>query len=374
MTTTTPRLYTAVILFLVLFFVGTTFLARSYRSERQTRADYHFSLGQKLAAEGHQAEALEQYRTALSLEPGTPRFQLAIALVLVDLGRLDNAESHLQDLLQADPTNGLLNLTMARVSAREGLVDDAITYYHRAIYGLWTTRPVQNRIDARFELVDYIARNGTHQQLVAELVQLQSDLPDEPALKQRVAGLFLSASSPRQAAALYRDVARAQPRNAAAYAGLGESLFALEDYQGAQAVFRRAILLHAADPDLKARLVWVNQYLGLDPLAPRLATAERYRRSQRLVDLTLASLSACLDRTQSAALSDPMQKLIDAAQKLLSSHQRIRNYDQAADDSLSISEQLWRAKQASCPEAPGTGTPLAALMTRLTQQAPATSN
>ncbi len=255
---------------------------------------------------------------------------------------------------------------MARVSAREGLVDDAIIYYHRAIYGLWPSRPIQNRIDTRFELVDYIAKTGTHQQLVAELVQLQSDLPDDPALKQRVAELFLSAGTPRQAADLYRDVVRAQPRNAKAWAGLGEALFVQRDYANAQSAFRRATALHASDPNLNARLTWVNEYLGLDPTAERLSTAERYRRSRRLVELTLASLNSCLDRGDAPA-SDPVAKLVEAAQKRLASRRRVRNSEQAADDSQLLSEQLWRAKQAACPEAPGTGTPLAALMMRLTQ-------
>ena len=372
-TTTTPRLYTAVILSLILLFVGTGFLASAYRTERQRRADYHFALGQKLAAEGHKAEALEQYRTSLSIVPSTPQYELALTLALVDLGRLDEAQSHLQELLQKDPTNGLLNLTMARVSAREGLVDDAITYYHRAIYGLWPAKPIQNRIDTRFELVAYIAKTGTHQQLVAELVQLQSDLPDDPALKQRVAGLFLTAGSPRQAADLYREVVRAQPRNAVAWAGLGEALFGQSDYPGAQLAFRRATALHAGDPNLKARLTWVNEYLGLDPMADRLSVSERYRRSQGLVELTLASLNACLDRSDAPA-SDPVQTLIDSAQKTLVAHRRVRNYEQAADDSLTMSEQLWRAKQASCPEAPGTGTPLAALMMRLARPAAPVNN
>jgi hypothetical protein len=138
--------------------------------------------------------------------------------------------------------------------------------------------------------------------------------------------------------------------------------------------FRRAVALHAADKDLAARLQWVNEYLGLDPTRDRLNASERYRRTQRLVDLMVAAVNSCLDRNQTPT-PDPVQKLLDAADKQLTARRRVANVDQASDDSLALSEQLWKAKQAACPEAPGTGTPLAALMTRLTQpQTPANNN
>ena len=365
MTTTTPR-YTATILVLILLFIGTGFLARAYRTERQARAEHQFAVGQQLNRAGRKNVALAHYRTALQIEPGNPRYELALALVLVDLGHLGEAESHLQELLQQDPTNGLLNLTMARVAAREGRVDSAVTYYHRAIYGLWPEKPNTNRIDTRLELIAYLAKTGSRQQRIAELVQLRSELPVDPALKQRVAGLFMAAGSPQDAAGLYRELTQAKPSNPEAWAGLGEAEFELADYQAAQAAFRRAATYHAKDPNLAVRLAWVNEYLSLDPTWDRLAAIERARRIRRLVGLTLAALNSCLDR-HDAAIPDAVQTLANQAGTLLDSRRRVRNPVQAADGELSLTEQLWRAKQSLCPEPAGADTPLAALLDRLTR-------
>ena len=103
-----------------------------------------------------------------------------------------------------------------------------------------------------------------------------------------------------------------------------------------------------------------------------LPIAERRQAGQALRKVVPRSLHASWKPPPNRA--DPVQTLIDSAQKTLVAHRRVRNYEQAADDSLTMSEQLWRAKQASCPEAPGTGTPLAALMMRLAQPAAPVNN
>lgn len=372
-TTTTPR-YTATILVLILLFIGTSFLARAYRTGRQSRAEYHFQLGQKLNQAGNKQAALGQYRTALQLLPDDLsaarrryKYELALTLVLVDLGHLLEAQSHLEGLLQEDPTNGLLNVTMARIAAREGREEDAVTYYHRAIYGLWPAKSLDNRIRTRLELVDYLLKTGTRPQLVAELVQLQSDLPDDPVLKQRVADLFMEADSPQDAAKLYQEVTASQPHNGKAWAGLGEAEFDLGNYAAAQVAYRRALASHAGSPALTSRLTWVTQYLVLDPTGSRVTSAERFRRIRRLMSLSLASLTSCLDR-QGASSPAQAGKLADQASRLLGSRRRIKSIGKEADTELNLTVQLWRAKQSLCPEPKGTGTPLAAVLNRLTRQ------
>lgn len=373
MKTTSPRTYTLTFLALILLFVGTGFLARSYRGQRQERAEHHFEEGQRLQAQGHEVAALAQYRAALSIAGADRRYELALTLVLVDLGRLQEAQSHLQELLTQDPTNGQLNLTMARIAAAEEQTDDAITYYHRAIYGLWPDEPLDRRVKARFELVDYLSRNGMRQQLLPALAQLQSDLPDDPDLQMRVAGMFADAAAPRQAADLYRQVIKARPRDGAAYAGLGTAQFAMGDYVAAQATLRRAVALKAGNGDVTAHLSWVDEYLRLDPTRDRLSGAERYRRSRHLVELALAAVDECLRTTQTEAPADLVQ-LADHANEILMAHPRIAQRDDATDAAMSTAEQLWSRRQAMCPAPPGTGTPLAALLARLSQPAAGGNN
>lgn len=373
MNTTSPRTYTLTFLALILLFVATGFLARSYRAQRQHRAEHHFDQGQRLQAQGHEAAALAQYRAALSIAGANPRYELALTLVLVDLGRLQEAQSHLQELLTQDPTNGQLNLTMARIAAAEEQTDDAITYYHRAIYGLWPDDPLDRRIKVRFELVDYLSRNGMRQQLLPALAQLQSDLPDDPDMQMRVAGMFADAAAPRQAADLFRQVIKARPRDGAAYAGLGTAQFAMGDYVAAQGTLKRAVALKTDNGDVKAHLSWVDEYLRLDPTRERLSGAERYRRSRHLLELALSSVDECL-RTTQAETPAALVQLADHANELLKAHPRMAQRDEATDAALSTAEHLWDSRQALCPAPPGTGTPLAALLARLDQPAAGNNN
>jgi Flp pilus assembly protein TadD len=67
---------------------------------------------------------------------GQKDYALALAIALINLGRWEEAETHLTEVLQSDPTNGVANLMMARVSANRDRSAEAITCYHRAIYGL----------------------------------------------------------------------------------------------------------------------------------------------------------------------------------------------------------------------------------------------
>ncbi|HEY7789501.1 MAG TPA: tetratricopeptide repeat protein [Vicinamibacterales bacterium] len=372
MTTTTQRTYTLTFLALVLLFAGTGFLAKAYHAQRQNRAEDHFEQGQRLQRAGHETAALAQYRAALGIADSNPRYELALTLTLFDLGRLQEAQSHLTELLAQDPTNGQLNLTMARIAAGEDKTDDAVTYYHRAIYGSWPEQPLNHRITIRFELVDYLARNGLQQQLLPALVQLQSDLPDDPSLKQRVADLFAQAHAPRPAADLYLEVVKARPRDAAAWAGLGTADFAMGDYVGAQGSLRRAVALKSSNTDVAAHLAWVNEYLALDPTRPRLSSAERYRRARHLLELTLSAVDDCL-RAKQAPVPNALVQQTDQAATILGQQAKPGDRDDATDAALSTAGALWTSRAAICPAPPSPGTPLGAVLGRVASFADSTN-
>ncbi len=59
---------------------------------------------------------------------------------------------------------------------------------------------------------------------------------------------------------------------------------ALDDYRGAQRAFKTALRLNAADSNAATRLELVEQVLELDPTLRGLSAAERYRRSQKVME------------------------------------------------------------------------------------------
>ena len=115
-------------------------------------------------------------------------------------GQTAGAETTLGAILEKDSTDGPANLAMARVQAREGRAEDAISYYHRAIYGHWSGAAEASRLQVRFELIDLLAKRGAKEELLAELLPVQEEAPEDVATRLRLGQLYLTAGSPARAA------------------------------------------------------------------------------------------------------------------------------------------------------------------------------
>ncbi len=239
-------------------------LAYSYRAERRTRAEESFQAGNELARQGRDQEAIERYRNALSVSHSSEH-RLALGLALVRVGRLNEAAIYLQELLKVDPTGGAASLGMARIAAGEGRVSDAVTYYHRAVYGSWPVQPNENRIQVRFELAGVLGKSGARKQASAELLSLLEEVPHDLAPRKKVGLLLLEFGSPRESAEVFREVLRKDPQDGDAYAGLGQAEFAEGNYLAAQQAFRSALQWNAADKTSRERLQVCEQIADLDP-------------------------------------------------------------------------------------------------------------
>ena len=171
-------------------FVIDAFLARMEQAESQAQAARLLAEGRRLAKEGHALESVERFRAALAAVPRDMATQLALAQELLVASKLTDAKTLLTEMLAHDPTDGTVNLLMARVLAKEGRTAEAITYYHTAIYGRWSKDPAANRVSARFELIDLLVKNDAKRDLLAELLPLQDEAPTDVQTRMRIARLF----------------------------------------------------------------------------------------------------------------------------------------------------------------------------------------
>jgi len=112
-------------------------LSYYYRSERAARADRYFKAGNDLVLHDRNQEAVEQFRNALSVSPNNREYRLALGLTLVKTDDLEEASVYLEEALRRDPTDGRANLGLSRIAVQQGRTADAVTCYHRAIYGSW---------------------------------------------------------------------------------------------------------------------------------------------------------------------------------------------------------------------------------------------
>jgi tetratricopeptide (TPR) repeat protein len=344
---------------LVLLFTFTTFLTSTYRSARRSRAQARYERGVELANKGKNDEASEEFRAALAFAHNDSQYRLALVRSLMARERWSEAESHLSELRALDPTNGLINLMLARLAARDGRTTEAVTLYQRAIYGYWPEQADQNRIEARFELVDLLRRAHQQQQAVAQLLELAAEIPDtDTASHDKVGRLLLANGSPQHAAEAFRSAVAAQPNDAAALEGLGEAEFALRDYPAARNAFRGAARNGAGSVDLARRIDVCNSILDLDPTLVRLSSAERYERAQELVRRTVESLRQC--STVPPALDESVQKAIGGKHP--------RRHEGDTVELIALAQQAWKVRQDTCPAQSKPDEALAAVMARIQTQ------
>ncbi len=340
--------FALVFLSMAALFAIDTFMAKMERSEKRAEAQRIFAEAQRLAAEGRNAEAIERFRSGLSIARDDQEYELALARVLLATGKLADAQTVVNEVLQRAPTSGAANLAMARILARQGNAADASSYYHRAIYGRWNEPAAEQRLQTRLELVDFLARQGDKGDLLAELLRLQDETVADSALRSRLGHLFLAAGSPARAAEDFRELMRQQPQNAEAYAGLGEAEFAERRYLAARTRFQIALRLRPDDPSTQRRLELCGQVLEMDPTRRGLGAAERYRRSRRLMELALESASRCAG----SVLPPALRELAGKAQAALGSRIRASQMDDATEANIALAEEIWQAGRKDCKAAP----------------------
>jgi tetratricopeptide (TPR) repeat protein len=283
-------------LFLLLLpaFTLTAFTTRTYRREQQRLAADYSARGERALRDGRPAAAIEELRTAMSLVPTRPR-RLRLAQALAAAGRDAEARAHLLTLREGAPGDGVINLELARVAARDGNVADAAHYYRNAIEGAWDAAPDRHRRDARLELADLLVRRGTPAQAEAELITLAADLPQDAALHVRVGDLLMQAQQVRRAFDVYVAALRVEPAHTRATQGAGEAAFRLANYVTARRFFTRVAGAESGNAYVRGRLETVNAVIGLDPFGRGLAARERARRAALAFDIATRRLGACHD-------------------------------------------------------------------------------
>jgi CIC family chloride channel protein len=326
----------------VLLVIG--FINYYYRSERSQRSADYYKTATALLQQGRNDEAVQQFRDALSGAPGNVQYRLALGLALAKDQHLQEASVYLNALLKRDPENALANLGEAQIAVAQGKTADAVKFYRRAIDGAWPAGQDDKRMQTRFELVSLLQKTGQRTQAIAELLAALGPAAHDTSVKSRIGQLLLSYGAAREAADVFRNMVQTNGRDANAYAGLGQADLAMDNYQDARNAFQRALQLNPADATSKAQLDLSDRVLALDPNARGLRAAERYQRSQELLQAEVMRVDQCQPQSQAAGLAGPTA----AARVALTSKPRRTELEDAADKNLGLAEDLWKQEQKLC--------------------------
>lgn len=332
----------AAILAIVVLFAFDLTLAKIDRSESASHAADLYAEGRGLLAGGDARGAVDRFASAFAIERENRDYALALGEALLADGRVREAETTLDALLSRAETDGAANLAMARVLVRANRVEEAKSYYHRAIYGRWRGDAPHQRLRARLELIDLLARRHENRELLAELLPLQDIAADSLALRRRLGHLFIAAGSPARGASIFRDLLRRDRSDADAYAGLGEAALAAGNFRTARADLHQAHRLDPGNPHVAALLAVADTIVTLDPEQRGLGAAERLARARAVLARTIAVLQRCLPAGPAES-----GRLLDA-QRLLARVTPAAEQDRATDAILTSASELWTARPERC--------------------------
>ncbi len=302
--------------------------------------------------------AITDFRTALSYDRDNYTYELSLAKALIASQHFDEAETYLAGLAETAPQDGDVNLLLARLATQGGKYDDAIRYYHRAIYGLWSSDPDANRRSARLELVDFLLNHNQRMEAQAELIASAATLPPDPQLHLRIADLFMSAQDFRDALDQYRLAIQLNRNNAPAHLGAGKAAFQLGEYRTAQHYLQNAIQMHVHDDQAADMLKTSNLVLQSDPFRPNLSSVELRRRIVAAFQQAGDRVAQCIQNAGPAsntAAFDSLRALHDHWVELEPRMRRdARRADSTTlDDAMDTAIRIEQAAQSRCGQAQG---------------------
>ncbi len=298
---------------LLALFVVTGFAAQAYHSKYAALGEQWNGQGTTDLNAGRVDAAIVDFRTALIYARGNENYDLSLAQALTAAGRTDEAKAYLTGLWERDPGNAQVNLELGRLAARQGNTEEALRYYHSAMYDDWPGRdPAEARRDVRLELFRFLIRQGDQAQAEAELIGMAALLPPDPALYTEVGQLFMEVGDHARAAFEFEGALKLDPNaGEATLVGAGEAEFYLGNYEAARRNLERAVHEKPDEATLKQLRDMLEQtdlVLAADPFDPTLPVAERDQRVIAAFQQALRRLASCgaaLSGTASASGGAP---------------------------------------------------------------------
>jgi tetratricopeptide (TPR) repeat protein len=267
--------------------------ARSRAASVET-AKRWYRTGQDRLKAGDTEKAIEAFRSAVTNDHDDTEYALALANALAQAGHSEEAREALLRLRASAPENGESNLSLARLSAKDGASSDAIRYYHNALFGIWPSEEaVTRRRSVRTELVRFLLDRGDSSQALSELLVLSTDIPDDGGAHDEVGRLFLEAGDAQHALEQFGSAVKLNPKDGDGLQGAGEAAFKLADYKRALRYLEGAAA-SGKSSGASTLLPTTTLVLSRDPLAAGVDKEERIRRMVGDLDFTARDLQSCI--------------------------------------------------------------------------------
>lgn len=305
-----PAVIASLTVLAILGFLGVTKLVDRFGEEQQALARHLYQRALDDQKNGKPDLAVEHFRDALVYGPDNFQYRLQLARALRDTGRTEEAETYLVSLWERAPQDGAVNLALGRLAARQNSVDKALQYYHNAIYGVWASDADERRLQAWFELIDFLLKENARPQAEAELITLSAELPPQTDLRLRVGDLFATTQLYERALTEYSQVLKVDDRNERALAGAGEAEFKRGRFREAEHYLEEATAANSQDSQVARMLEVSREVVTRDPFRGDISIEERNQRLRGIFEDAGKRLESCMasesGKPQAAAIT-PLQ-------------------------------------------------------------------
>lgn len=258
---------------------------------------------------GRYSAAIPEFRAALLYSRDDFDFRLGLAQALMGVHQNGEAYAYLINLWGRHPENGVVNVELARIAAAQGQTDEALRYYHNAIYANWP-QGQENQVRAtRFELVEYLLKIGARTQAESELISLAAYVGDDATQQTRLGSLFQRIPDDEHALLAFRRSLTANPHDITALTGAGTAAFELSRYEIAEHYLQQAVDLNPGDYISNDRLKISRLVLQLDPFRSKIRAAARDRNVMTAFAFAGERLTSCPVAATYAAPGAPKKDL-----------------------------------------------------------------
>jgi tetratricopeptide (TPR) repeat protein len=335
----------------VIFFLFVSGLSRAYYAQRQALGSRWFNRGIADLNAKRFSPAVTEFRTALLYSRDDFDYQLNLAEALIGLKHTGEASAYLLNLWDREPDNGLVNLELARIAARQGQFKEASHYYHDAVYAAWPTSEESKRMQARLELIELLLRVNDKTEAQSELIALSENVGEDPVQQEHIGDLFVRAGDYERALAAYRTSLKADKHNRADLAGAGYAAFQLGRYPEAQRYLEAAVTEDPKDTASADLLKTSEMVLHMDPYRRPISAAQRARIVKHAFDVAGERLRNCAVPSNSPTASGaPPVSLSDewasASPKL--SELRLRANPDLVDSTMDLVFRIERQTSILC--------------------------
>ncbi len=270
-----PVILTVLAVVSVLFFVFVTGLSHAFEAQQESLGSRWFARGVADLKAAHYQPAVSDLRAALQYSREDSEYQLKLAEALIGDGRNSEAAAYLVNLWEREPENGWVNLDLARIAVQKGDRQQALRYYHNAIYATWSGNQEVERRQARLELVAFLLSIGDREQAESELIALAANLENDPAQHEQAGELFFEVGDYEHALAEDGVALTEEPRDATALAGAGRASFELGRYPKAEEYFDQALQVAPGNEQLAGELKDAELTVAMDPFRRQISFAQR---------------------------------------------------------------------------------------------------